>query len=921
VSDLKSLMNKDVPLTTQIDAAVKQSDWTQVAQLTAIALDHEPCNANLWQTRGVALKNLQRLDEAETALRRAILNAPAQENPRINLAAVWVRQARFQEAALASRATLAREPSTWAAINLAAALIGLGQPAEAEALLLPLATQFPDMPELWGNLGIAQRRQRKPAALASLRRCLELRPDDDTGAYNLSLEILQTGHLAEGFALMERRWHSRSFTELGQQSPDTIDIPHWREESLAGCHLWVASEQGIGDSIQFSRYLPLLKEKGLAKLTFQCQPPLIRLMTKSFGNIAEVIDYTVRPTGQPDFILPLMSAPHRLGTELATIPANVPYLAVPDTALAAIAPKIASLPRPRIGLCWAGGSVLKEDALRSLPATLMLALIAQYPHVSWISLQRDGPRMPDTAPPVNFYDPMQEVKDFADTAAIVEALDLIISVDTSVAHLAGALGKPVWLLNRYAGEWRWLRERSDSPWYPSMHIFTQPYLGDWESVICDVAAALSEEITLSPFAVQPSHLRMYYVNRSVRLTLPHKTLNLQSPTSTALVTQQIPSDRLYTGPIAWELEQIRQTQVQGTATELPLRGLPVRHLPTRLLAYRRRGNVLQQLKFELSRRHRNISGRPLRLALLNGLGTMLGDNLVGSSAFAHVIDHICQVFGAVDVTAILAWNARPGAERILGSAHGIDRVIEHSVSVDRFCQFDAIWDFSALLKLPGYDDVPLFDFYLDNLGLDPQSVPASAKRIRLDVNPSLRQEAGELLSKVSDRPCLLIHPTASTPLRSMSEPMIRSLLVAILDTKAWQPVVVQPLPLAIASDLSGQYLDLADWSSQSFDHFVAIMSHVRGLVSVDTVAIHIAAALGLPGVVIFSSIPSELRLKYAPTLEGIVIPGADRLPFWRSHKSGTEWERSRGDYERAWSNLDITDIIRRLQKNCMTTLT
>lgn len=894
-----------------LSAAADRHDWVAAEALARHVVSRLPADAGVWLMWGVALKNLRRYADAECALQRGMLLAPDTQALHINLAAVWVRQGRMVEAERSSRRSLALSGSAWAGINLAAALIGQNRCQEAVEVLLPLVARHPDMSELWGNLGVAQRRLHDPAALASLRNCFSL-VNDDTTAFNLALELLQSGEYVEGFTLMERRWGSQSFAELNQGLP-AFSAPIWHNEPLEGKHLWIVSEQGLGDTLQFIRYVSCLRETKVARLTVLCPSALTALLTESLLGMADVVDSRHTPDIAPDFILPLMSAPHRFATRLDSIPWSGPYVKVPPDARTRFAQRLTALPGPRIGLCWAGGTAFREDALRSLPTALIAALTAIYPHVSWVSLQKSREKeMADAVRPACL-DLMPDVVDFADTAAIMEVLDLVISVDTSVAHLAGALGKPVWLLNRYAGEWRWLRKREDSPWYPTMRIFTQPVPGDWHGVLCAVAQAMDQTFGLSTWAALPNQLWLYYVARSVTLQLPHKNRTLEAPSLEELASQQIPSNRLYLAPTVWEVEHIRRHLPEVEVTTLPVPRLPMVALPPRLLPFSRRGDGVAQIDFWRSKRNRTKRDAPLRLALMNGFGTMLGDTLIGSSAFAHVVEYLKSAFGTVHTTAFVAWNARPGVEHILARASGIDAVQGHAPTVEAFCQFDAFWDFSALLYLPGYSDRPLYDFYLDCLGVDPHRLSPQAKKIRFSVRKDLHAQLAQRLQGQGNRPFLLVHATASTPLRSMPDSFLARLLRALAEEDYWQPVVAHPLPTDLASEWGTAVVDVSAWSNTSVEHFLALMGHMQAVMSVDTLTIHVAAGFGTRGVALFSVIEPHLRLCYAPNLTGMLIPEAQTLPLWGDHKHDGRWEEYRCVYETAWEQLDVAALLRSLR--------
>jgi hypothetical protein len=257
---------------------------------------------------------------------------------------------------------------------------------------------------------------------------------------------------------------------------------YWRGSNLAGKTLLVITEQGLGDSLMLMRYFHLIKEaKSATKLHVCCDAPLARLVR----NMPSVDEVTIKPaslnSNSFDSFCASMSLPYLFKTRLQDIP-SAPYLGVPEYERIVWAKRLSSLPGVKVGIAWAGNPKLDTDARRSIPLQQFDPLIA-LPGITWISLQKGAspPHPKDVGWPM--LDWMDECHDLLDTGALMANLDLIITVDTAVVHLAGSLGRPTWLLNRYDTEWRWLLEREDSPWYASVRIFRQPKAGDWTSVI------------------------------------------------------------------------------------------------------------------------------------------------------------------------------------------------------------------------------------------------------------------------------------------------------------------------------------------------------------------------------------------------------------------------------------------------------
>ncbi|MBN3769066.1 tetratricopeptide repeat protein [Burkholderia sp. Se-20378] len=431
------------------------------------SLSYEPNGVATHNLLGTLLHKRGRLPEAETCFRRAVSLQPDAREARGNLGNVLFEQQRYGEAEACYREVLAHDPS---------------------------------FAEVWSNLGrLLHDAGRLDEAATALRHALTLDHDCAPTLFNLSLVLLAMGQYEEGWRNYEARFQPSS--HWGDTSAyrvlASLPAPLWQGEPLDGKSLVVWPEQGFGDVVQFARYLPLLKQRGLSTLTVVCPAALTSLIATVDG-----VDHCVgldEAAALPahDYAIPIMSLPLHCGTTLDSIPATVPYLHVP-------APLVerwrSSVPAAglKVGLVWAGdprpdqAQAHATDRRRSLPARAYLPLL-QIPGVSFVSLQKGETtrRQIDTIPSsLRPVDPMEHVRDFADTAAIIAHLDLVITVDTSVAHVAGALGKPVWILSRFDGCWRWLADRDDSPWYPRARLFRQSEPGRWSDVVERVAGAL-----------------------------------------------------------------------------------------------------------------------------------------------------------------------------------------------------------------------------------------------------------------------------------------------------------------------------------------------------------------------------------------------------------------------------------------------
>jgi tetratricopeptide repeat protein len=349
------------------------------------------------------------------------------------------------------------------------------------------AALAPDDPAPWSNIGIVMKiLGRFDASLAAHDQALARRPKDAGIRVNRAVSLLRAGRMSEAWTDYECR-----FARAGQVPawPLSRLLPDLDSIHVSGRTILATHEDGFGDTLQFVRYVPQLARRG-ARVLLLAPRPLAALLSRVEG-VAAVLQ-PGDPIPEFDWHCPMFSFPRALATTLATIPNAIPYLHSNPELTAAwtvrLGPRTGQL---RVGLAWAGQArpwatgFTALDARRSLDPKL-LAPLGELPGVAFVSLQKDAVRLP----PFPILDPMQSVADFDDTAAIVSLLDLVVSVDTSVAHLAGGLGCPVFLLDRYDNCWRWLSDREDSPWYPTLRIFRQPTPGDWPEVVARVAAAL-----------------------------------------------------------------------------------------------------------------------------------------------------------------------------------------------------------------------------------------------------------------------------------------------------------------------------------------------------------------------------------------------------------------------------------------------
>ncbi len=468
--------------------SLEQSDAAEISFLKVVELDPE--HAEALQSLGVIAGQRGDFAQAETLLRRAIKLRPDYAEAHSNLGIVLQRVGQFDNAVASYRKALKIKPDLADAhSNLGFVLQELGQFHAAVASCHRALEIKSDLADAHCNLGLAlQELWQIKAAEASYRKALKFKPDYVEANLNLGMLLLSLGRYAEAWPHYEYRYSSK-LIKPSCEMPN-LPYPQWQSESLVGKSLLIWPEQGFGDYIQFVRYAELLKDRGVSRLTLVCNQPLKALL-ETVAGVDDVI--TELPTIPYDYWIFPLSLPLHFATTLDNIPCAVPYLhALPER----IEQWRDRLPKGlKVGLVWKGNPEHKNDANRSLPGLSTLAPLWSVPGVSLISLQKGQGE--DEAKDSSADQPIiplgSEIGDFADTAAILAQLDLVICVDTSIAHLAGAMGKPCWVLLPTVGlDWRWLRDREDSPWYPSVRLFRQKEAGKWDDPVERILQALIE---------------------------------------------------------------------------------------------------------------------------------------------------------------------------------------------------------------------------------------------------------------------------------------------------------------------------------------------------------------------------------------------------------------------------------------------
>jgi tetratricopeptide (TPR) repeat protein len=449
------------------------------------ALALKPDYAEAHNNRGAVLLDLGHADTALAAFDAALALAPAYAEAHFNRGNALKAGDRLEAALAAYDAALALGPDAEGYSNRGNVRKELKRLDAALADYDAALALKPDYAEAHNNRGaVFVDLNRLEAALAAYDRALALKPDYVEAHWNKAVLLILQGEYLEGWALYE--WRLRR--EDGRDDYHRFPQPAWRGgEDLRGKRILVHGEQGFGDVVQFCRYLPQLRALG-AEIVFEAPRALVPLVATLDCPMTLVAKGDALPA--VDVCCPLMSLPHAFATTVETIPAATPYLHADADKLGRWRQALGDTERLRVGLVWSGSTGHKNDAQRSMRLQDLLPLMAL--PVEWHALQKEyrdhDLELLARHPEIRQH--AHALGDFADTAALIACMDLVISVDTGVAHVAGALGKPVWVLLPFAPDYRWLLEREDSPWYPTARLFRQAAIGDWPGVVAALAAAL-----------------------------------------------------------------------------------------------------------------------------------------------------------------------------------------------------------------------------------------------------------------------------------------------------------------------------------------------------------------------------------------------------------------------------------------------
>jgi tetratricopeptide (TPR) repeat protein len=467
-------------------ALLKKEQYAEAGEAYRQALAREAGNADALFGLGSSYHGRKLSKEAVVEYRAALVVRPDFPEAHFNLGKALQDLGELDSAVSHYRRAVELQPDLAEAVNTFGSLmLDLGRHAEAIEVLEAALRVKPDVGQTHHVLAnVLQRLERFDEALEAYRRAMELLPDSDLVRWNRSLIILSQGKLREAWRDYELRRKVLKVASIAQPSG-----PEWRGENLDGKGILLHSEQGFGDVIQSIRYVPLVRERG-GRVIVLCPRSLHRLLSRELeidalvGGGETVPGYDVQCS--------LFSLPHVFDTSIETIPNRVPYVFADPNDIQRWRERLAREPgKLKVGLSWAGNPEHQNDRNRSLPLA-DFALLAGAGDITFVSLQKGAGAAQAAAPPagMRIVDWTRELTDFADTAGLVANLDLVIAVDTAVAHLAGAMGKPTWILLATPADWRWMIGRADSPWYPTARLFRQERYGQWAGCIRKVGEEL-----------------------------------------------------------------------------------------------------------------------------------------------------------------------------------------------------------------------------------------------------------------------------------------------------------------------------------------------------------------------------------------------------------------------------------------------
>jgi tetratricopeptide (TPR) repeat protein len=481
--------------------AYQRRQYDEAERLISGALELNDANAPAHNNLGNVFRDQNRIDPALACYRKALALAPDYLDACVNLAGALRAHGALDEAVDCCRKALKTHPTSAALYStLGNAFHDQGLVDAAIESHRVALTLDPGSAEAHLNLAnVLTTAKRLDEAEVHYRASLSAKPDFAPARFAYGLIRLLRGDYESGWPLFESRFEVLSggaYAGLQARLAALRAVPRWQGDAGRGRRILVWTDQGFGDTLMAMRFIPGLKQRGFAAVTVHCEPALVRVVA-ALPGVDEAAPISHAGMSETfDCQIPMMSLPLAFAVRPEMLPGKIPYLVVQEATRQAWREVLRDAVRFRVGLAWAGRGDFPRARQRSIDLETLTPVL-RIPGIDFISLQKDA-APPAGAPGWNILDYMERCDDLLETAGLVEHLDLVITIDSAVAHLAGALGKPVWMLHRFECEWRWMTGREDSPWYPSLRIFHQDRAGDWGTVIARVAAALQARLAGAP---------------------------------------------------------------------------------------------------------------------------------------------------------------------------------------------------------------------------------------------------------------------------------------------------------------------------------------------------------------------------------------------------------------------------------------
>lgn len=405
-------------------------------------------------------------------------------------------------------------------------------------------------------------------------------------------------------------------------------------------------------------------------------------------------------------------------------------------------------------------------------------------------------------------------------------------------------------------------------------------------------------------------MQFFFVKSDVLLRLPHKQKQLLGLSQEEQNKGEVPLKKIYCGSISWEHLEAQNILGKDNALVLASSAIRPELLPHRITSYAPGADLVAQLRVLVAKRQASRLPPSLRIALINGTGTMLGDTLIGSSVLEQILGYLKTQGFEITVDVYAAWNARLGVEELWRRNPLIHKVHDSSPTIKELQAYDAYWDYSELLIMPSFGLLHHADFFYLHFGINPNTVSDRLKLVKYRINRLQFEKVREYLDeKTNNLPVIFLQFQASTPARSIPEPVFVQILKRLARMPQIKVVITSRYPKGLSNFERSQIINLSSYTEKNLERYFAVITLSNYVITVDTLALHLAAGARKPGIGLFSISDPALLLKYSPQIKGLLIPNAKELPYWNKHKHDANWELHKGAYEKAWEDLDLPTVI------------